>query len=130
MQDWISLLIAFILGFFMKHLLGTVCGNRLVEGEDVPDTTDCSFETIPEIWKNYMDEAIFNSSNKCEIKHILEHTASEKKKRHYATNWSKTGPMYICNKLKRRFSIDLSNNKCKSQTAVDEEIGPVKSPFN
>jgi hypothetical protein len=32
MQDWIYLLIAFILGFFVKHLLGTVCHSRLVEG--------------------------------------------------------------------------------------------------
>ena len=32
MQDWVELLIAFILGFFAKHLLGTVCQSRLVEG--------------------------------------------------------------------------------------------------
>ena len=32
MQDWIGLLIAFVLGFFMKQLLGTMCHSRLVEG--------------------------------------------------------------------------------------------------
>ena len=32
MKDWIELLVAFVLGFFMKHLLGTVCQGRLVEG--------------------------------------------------------------------------------------------------
>jgi hypothetical protein len=32
MQDWVELLIAFILGFFVKHLLGTVCNSRLIEG--------------------------------------------------------------------------------------------------
>jgi hypothetical protein len=32
MQDLIELLIAFILGVFMKPLLGTVCQSRLVEG--------------------------------------------------------------------------------------------------
>ena len=32
MQDLIQLLIAFVLGFFMKYLLGTVCQSRLVEG--------------------------------------------------------------------------------------------------
>ena len=31
MQDWIELLIAFVLGFFMKTLMGTVCQSRLVE---------------------------------------------------------------------------------------------------
>ena len=33
MQDLIGLLIAFFLGFLMKHLLGTVCESRLVEGK-------------------------------------------------------------------------------------------------
>ena len=33
MQDLIELLIAFILGVFMKPLLGTVCQSRLVEGK-------------------------------------------------------------------------------------------------
>ena len=32
MQDWVELLIAFVLGFFVKHLLGTVCNSRLIEG--------------------------------------------------------------------------------------------------
>ena len=32
MQDWIGLLIAFVVGFFMKHLLETVCESRLIEG--------------------------------------------------------------------------------------------------
>ena len=32
MQDWIDLLIAFVLGFFMKTLMGTVCQSRLVDG--------------------------------------------------------------------------------------------------
>ena len=32
MQDWVGLLIAFVIGFFAKHLLGTVCQSRLVEG--------------------------------------------------------------------------------------------------
>tara|TARA_B110000858_G_scaffold193793_1_gene247023 strand:- start:1038 stop:1364 length:327 start_codon:yes stop_codon:yes gene_type:complete len=32
MQDWVELLIAFMLGFFVKHLLGTVCNSRLIEG--------------------------------------------------------------------------------------------------
>ena len=32
MQDWIELLIAFVLGFFMKMLLGTMCSGHLVEG--------------------------------------------------------------------------------------------------
>jgi hypothetical protein len=34
MKDLIALLIAFVLGFFMKSLMGTVCGGRLVEGEN------------------------------------------------------------------------------------------------
>ena len=38
MQDWVGLLIAFVLGFFMKSLMGTVCQSRLVEGDtDIPD---------------------------------------------------------------------------------------------
>lgn len=38
MQDWSVLLIAFILGFFMKHLLGTVCNKKLlIEGVDDSD---------------------------------------------------------------------------------------------
>jgi hypothetical protein len=64
MKDWISLLIAFVLGFFMKHLLGTVCGNRLVEGED----DNCPFDEIPQEWKLYTDKKKFNnlsSTNKC-----------------------------------------------------------------
>ena len=33
MQDLVGLLIAFVLGFFAKHLLETVCQSRLVEGK-------------------------------------------------------------------------------------------------
>lgn len=38
MKDYIELLIAFVLGFFMKHLLGTVCQSRLIEGDDWTQT--------------------------------------------------------------------------------------------
>ena len=38
MKDYIELLIAFVLGFFMKHLLGTVCQSRLIEGEEYTDS--------------------------------------------------------------------------------------------
>jgi hypothetical protein len=40
MQDWVGLLIAFVLGFFMKSLMGTLCHSRLVEGEyyDSPES--------------------------------------------------------------------------------------------
>tara|TARA_B110000858_G_scaffold190579_1_gene238717 strand:+ start:1399 stop:1563 length:165 start_codon:yes stop_codon:yes gene_type:complete len=34
MKDWIELLVAFVLGFFMKSLMGTICQSRLVEGSD------------------------------------------------------------------------------------------------
>jgi hypothetical protein len=34
MKDWIYLFIAFILGFFVKLLLGTVCQSQLVEGKE------------------------------------------------------------------------------------------------
>ena len=37
MKDYIELLIAFVLGFFMKHLLGTVCQSRLIEGHIPPN---------------------------------------------------------------------------------------------
>lgn len=37
MQYWIQLLIAFVSGFFMKYLLGTVCQCRLVEGYTTVD---------------------------------------------------------------------------------------------
>ena len=39
MKDYIELLIAFVLGFFMKHLLGTVCQSRLIEGDWQPGDT-------------------------------------------------------------------------------------------
>ena len=67
MRDWIKLLIAFVLGFFMKHLLGTVCGNRLVEGED--DNCNGAFNEIPQKWKPYTDKNKFNNlslTNKCD----------------------------------------------------------------
>ena len=40
MQDLVGLLIAFVVGFFMKHLLGTVCQSRLVEGKLIKDGGD------------------------------------------------------------------------------------------
>jgi hypothetical protein len=39
MKDWIELLVAFVLGFFMKSLMGTICQSRLVEGSDPEQTT-------------------------------------------------------------------------------------------
>ena len=48
MQDWIGLLIAFVLGFFMKHLLGTVCESRLVEGlEYTYNGVECEHDKCP-----------------------------------------------------------------------------------
>lgn len=41
MQDWVGLLIAFVVGFFAKHLLGTVCESRLVEGTSDNRGADC-----------------------------------------------------------------------------------------
>lgn len=35
MQDWIGLLIAFVLGFFMKSLMGTMCQSHLIEANRV-----------------------------------------------------------------------------------------------
>tara|TARA_B110000858_G_scaffold188676_1_gene234511 strand:- start:143 stop:457 length:315 start_codon:yes stop_codon:yes gene_type:complete len=47
MQDWIYLLIAFILGFFVKHLLGTVCRSRLIEGSSlVAEVADAPVDEV------------------------------------------------------------------------------------
>jgi hypothetical protein len=46
MQDWIYLLIAFILGFFVKHLLGTVCRSRLIEGSLVAEVADAPVDKV------------------------------------------------------------------------------------
>ena len=57
MQDCVGLLIAFVLGFFMKTLMGTVCESRLVEGDDSNEV----------LWWQFcdVDEFDLNAAQQC-----------------------------------------------------------------
>ena len=57
----------------MKHLLGTVCRNRLIEGsgsDNIIDSEGCQFENIEEPIRNYVSKDGFNKiqiEKRCKI---------------------------------------------------------------
>ena len=77
MKDWIKLLIAFSVGFFdRKMLLGTLCGNRLIEGDE--NTNNCSFDDIPQTWKCVDKKKLNDQYNKCELIEKMQHFYKQK----------------------------------------------------
>ena len=76
MKDWIGLLIAFVVGFFMKILLGTLCGNRLIEGDE-GGGGECSYGNIDPSWKKFINRNYFcNLDNDVQANFIKEITSN------------------------------------------------------
>ena len=67
MKDWIYLFIAFILGFFVKLLLGTVCQSQLVEGNETECNVSVNSDGMPSFIKKSLDDYLNSEETKKDL---------------------------------------------------------------